>query len=158
MRNRFHFLPTYLKGNIVPSQLKYSIMIISEVSYLGNLRTAAKHLRSKDTIITDAPIDNNGKGQAFSPTDLVASSLASCVITVMGIFCEKHDIPFQFCEAKVEKIMGNNPRKIDAINVVFDISKNEWDSKTLQKVITVANSCPVGITIENQVSIDLKFL
>ena len=85
MRNRFQLLQAYLKGNIVPSQHKYLIMLISEVSYLGNLRTAAKHLRSKDTIITDAPTDNNGKGQAFSPTDLVATSLASCVITIVGV-------------------------------------------------------------------------
>jgi uncharacterized OsmC-like protein len=133
-------------------------MLISEVSYLGNLRTAAKHLRSKDTIITDAPTDNNGKGQAFSPTDLVATSLASCVMTIMGIYCEKNDIPFQHCEAKIEKIMGNKPRKIDAINVVFEVSKNEWDTETLQKIMNVVNSCPVGVTLENQVKIDLKFL
>lgn len=158
MRNRFQLLQAFLKGNIVPSQHKYLIMLISEVSYLGNLRTAAKHLRSKDTIITDAPTDNNGKGQAFSPTDLVATSLASCVITIIGIYCEKNKIPFQHCEAKIEKVMGDNPRRIDAINVVFEVSKNEWNSETLQKIITVANSCPVGVTLENQVKIDLKFL
>ena len=116
MRNRFQLLQAYLKGNIVPSQHKYLIMLISEVSYLGNLRTAAKHLRSKDTIITDAPTDNNGKGQAFSPTDLVATSLASCVITIIGIYCEKNDIPFQHCEAKIEKVMGDNPRRISEID------------------------------------------
>jgi len=158
MRNRFQLLQAYLKGNIVPSQHKYLIMLISEVSYLGNLRTAAKHLRSKDTVITDAPTDNNGKGQAFSPTDLVATSLASCVITIIGIYCEKNKIPFQHCEAKIEKVMGDNPRRIDAINVVFEVSKNEWHSATMQKIITVANSCPVGVTLENQVEIDLKFL
>ena len=158
MRNRFQLLQAYLKGNIVPSHHKYLIMLISEVSYLGNLRTAAKHLRSEDTIITDAPTDNNGKGQAFSPTDLVATSLASCVITIIGIYCEKNKIPFQHCEAKIEKVMGDNPRRIDAINVVFEVSKNEWNSETLQKIITVANSCPVGVTLENQVKIDLKFL
>ena len=70
-------------------------MLISEVSYLGNLRTAAKHLKSQDTIITDAPVDNNGKGQAFSPTDLVATSLASCVMTIIGIHCSKNNIEFK---------------------------------------------------------------
>ncbi len=133
-------------------------MIISEVSYLGNLRTAAKHLNSKDTIITDAPIDNNGKGQAFSPTDLVATSLASCVMTIIGIFCSKNNIGFEHCEARVEKIMGNNPRKIDQINITFDVSKNEWDSQTLNKIIKEAKACPVAVTLENQVQIDYKFI
>lgn len=133
-------------------------MIISEISYLGNLRTAAKHLKSKDTIITDAPIDNNGKGQAFSPTDLVATSLASCVMTIIGIFCTKNNIGFEHCEAQVEKIMGNNPRKIDQINVTFDVSKNEWDSQTLNKIIKEAKACPVAVTLENQVQIDYKFI
>lgn len=133
-------------------------MIISEVSYLGNLRTEAKHLKSNDTIITDAPVDNNGKGQAFSPTDLVATSLASCVMTIIGIYCEKNDIKFEHCDAKVEKVMGNNPRKIDQINVTFYVSKNEWDSDTLNKIIKEAEACPVSITLENQVQIDCKFL
>ena len=79
-------------------------------------------------------------------------------MTIMGIYCEKNDIPFQHCEAKIEKIMGNKPRKIDAINVVFEVSKNEWNTETLQKIMKVANSCPVGVTLENQVKIDLKFL
>jgi putative redox protein len=73
-------------------------MLISEVSYLGNLRTAATHLKSKDTIITDAPTDNNGKGQAFSPTDLVATSLASCVMTIIGIHCNAKNIQFELWE------------------------------------------------------------
>lgn len=133
-------------------------MIISEVSYLGNLRTAAKHLKSKDTIITDAPVDNNGKGQAFSPTDLIATSLASCVMTIIGIFCAKNNIGFDHCEAQVEKIMGNNPRKIDQINVTFDVSKNEWDSKILNKIIKASKACPVAVTLENQVQIDYKFI
>ncbi|MEJ6589757.1 MAG: OsmC family protein [Crocinitomicaceae bacterium] len=133
-------------------------MIISEVSYLGNLRTEAKHLKSNDTIITDAPVDNNGKGQAFSPTDLVATSLASCAMTIIGIYCEKNDIKFEHCDAKVEKLMGNNPRKIEQINVTFYVSKNEWDSDTLNKIIKEAKACPVSITLENQVQIDYKFL
>lgn len=132
-------------------------MLISEVSYLGNLRTAATHLKSKDTIITDAPTDNNGKGQAFSPTDLVATSLASCVMTIIGIHCNAKNIQFDSCDAKVEKIMGTNPRRIKAINLEFDISKNNWDQETRNSVIKAAKSCPVGITLEGQVKVDYKF-
>ena len=132
-------------------------MFISEVSYLGNLRTAAKHLKSQDTIITDAPVDNNGKGQAFSPTDLVATSLASCVMTIIGIHCSKKNIEFTHCEAKVEKIMGSNPRRIAKINLRFEISKNNWNEETRKEIITAAKSCPVGITLENQVTVDYKF-
>ncbi|MDA9206728.1 MAG: OsmC family protein [Crocinitomicaceae bacterium] len=132
-------------------------MLISEVSYLGNLRTAATHLKSKDTIITDAPTDNNGKGQAFSPTDLVATSLASCVMTIIGIHCNAKNIQFDSCDAKVEKIMGANPRRIKAINLEFDISKNNWDQETRNSVIKAAKSCPVGITLEGQVKVDYKF-
>jgi uncharacterized OsmC-like protein len=132
-------------------------MLISEVSYLGNLRTAAKHLKSQDTIITDAPVDNNGKGQAFSPTDLVATSLASCVMTIIGIHCSKNNIEFSHCEAKVEKIMGSNPRRIAKINLIFEISKNNWSEETRKEIITAAKSCPVGITLENQVTVDYKF-
>lgn len=133
-------------------------MIISEVSYLGNLRTAAKHLKSQDTIITDAPVDNNGKGQAFSPTDLVATALASCVMTIIGIYCEKNNIEFEHCEAEVEKIMGEKPRKIKNINLKFHLSKNGWQQKTLDKVILAAKACPVHMTLENSVDIEYKFL
>tara|TARA_Y100001978_G_C23671195_1_gene423870 strand:+ start:486 stop:887 length:402 start_codon:yes stop_codon:yes gene_type:complete len=133
-------------------------MKISEVSYLGNLRTACKHLKSGDTIITDAPTDNNGKGEAFSPTDLVATSLASCAMTIIGIYCENNNIRFEQCEANVEKIMGTQPRKVDRIVVEFSIGENKWDSETLKRIEQVAASCPVDITLKNSVEIEYKFI
>ena len=114
----------------------------SNIVYKDNLRTEAVHLSSGEAIITDAPVDNNGKGKAFSPTDLVATALGSCMITIMGIAAQKHDIDISGTSASVKKIMGSNPRKID--EVVIDISMsnhlNENDRKRLERA---ALSCPV---------------
>ena len=80
----------------------------SNIVYKNDLRTEAMHLGSGEKIITDAPIDNNGKGEAFSPTDLVAAALGSCMITIMGIVAQKHNIDIAGTSAKVKKIMGSN--------------------------------------------------
>ena len=132
-------------------------MQISEVSYLGNLRTACKHLKSGDTFITDAPTDNNGKGEAFSPTDILSTSLASCAMTIIGIYCNKNDISFENCEASVIKLMGNNPRKVDQIIIEMKLSENNWDDSTLENVLKAARTCPVELTLKNNVQIEYKF-
>ena len=132
-------------------------MQISEVSYLGNLRTACKHLKSGDTFITDAPTDNNGKGEAFSPTDILATSLASCAMTIIGIYCNKNNISFENCEASVIKLMGNNPRKVNQIIIEMKLSENNWDDSTLEKVLKAARTCPVELTLKNNVQIEYKF-
>jgi len=132
-------------------------MLISEVSYLGNLRTACTHVKSGETIITDAPTDNNGKGEAFSPTDLLATSLATCAITIIGIYCRKNNIQFNYCQASVGKIMGTNPRKVDRIQIELKVSDNNWDKVTQRKVEKVARTCPVELTLQNNVHIDYKF-
>ena len=90
---------------------------MSKVIYNGGLRTEAYHIQSGISILTDAPVDNQGKGEAFSPTDLVATALASCMLTIMGIVAERNDIELRGTTAEVEKIMGSAPRKIDQINV-----------------------------------------
>ena len=114
----------------------------SNIVYKNDLRTEAMHLGSGEKIITDAPIDNNGKGEAFSPTDLVAAALGSCMITIMGIVAQKHNIDIAGTSAKVKKIMGSNPRKID--KVVIDISMNNQISKNDRKRLErAALSCPV---------------
>ena len=85
--------------------------MIAQVEYKGQLRTEAKHLRSGSVIVTDAPIDNQGKGEAFSPTDLVATALASCMITIMGIVAERDGINIEGVTADVDKIMSKEPRR-----------------------------------------------
>ena len=129
----------------------------SKVVYLGDLRTECTHIQSGTKIITDAPLDNQGKGEAFSPTDLLATSLASCMMTIIGIYCKNHEINFDSCTAEIEKIMGVNPRKVEKIIVHMDFTGNNWDYSTLEKVIIAGKTCPVAKTIEDSVQIEFNF-
>jgi uncharacterized OsmC-like protein len=130
----------------------------STVKYLGDLRTESTHLSSGKKIITDAPIDNHGKGEAFSPTDLVATSLASCMLTIIGIYCQNHAIEFKNGHVEVEKIMGTNPRRIEKINLNIDLSENRWDETTRLKVIAAGKACPVAKTLEGNVLMEFNFI
>ena len=131
-------------------------MKTARVRYLGELRTECTHLGSGTKIITDAPLDNHGKAEAFSPTDLVATSLASCVMTIMGIYCQTHNIPFISAEATIEKQMASDPRRISKIILDMDLSANNWDERTKQKVIAAGKACPVARTLEGNVSLELN--
>ena len=109
----------------------------AEIKYLGSLRTQATHLRSGTEIITDAPVDNNGKGEAFSPTDLVATALVSCIITVMGIYANKNDIQMGEIDSSVEKIMAWGPRRISQLNlelIFLNHQLNETQKALLQDI------------------------
>ena len=131
-------------------------MKTASVRYLGELRTECTHLGSGTKIITDAPLDNHGKAEAFSPTDLVATSLASCVMTIMGIYCQSHNIPFVAAEASIEKHMDSDPRRIAKIVLDLDLSGNNWDETTKKKVIAAGKACPVARTLEGNVSLELN--
>ncbi len=111
-------------------------------TYLGELRTEATHLQSGTKILSDAPTDNQGKGEAFSPTDLLASSLASCMLTIMGIAARTHHIDIDGTETEVTKIMAANPRRVGEIAVKFRFPKtySETEQKLLEKA---ALTCPV---------------
>ena len=132
-------------------------MATSKVSYLGNLRTSCVHLASGTTIITDAPVDNNGKGEAFSPTDLVATAYASCMITIMGIYCNSHEIDFSHAEATVTKIMSEAPRRIQKIVIELDLAGNNWDDAQAKKVIAAGKACPVARTLGDNVEMEFDF-
>lgn len=132
-------------------------MITSRVDYLGELRTKCTHLQSGTEIITDAPLDNNGKGEAFSPTDLVATAYASCMFTIMGIYCNNHDISFQQGTAQITKIMEANPRRIGKIVIEMDLTNNNWDELTAEKVIRAGKACPVAKTIGDNVEVEFTF-
>jgi putative redox protein len=132
-------------------------MATSKVTYLGDLRTSCTHLASNSTIITDAPIDNNGKGEAFSPTDLVATAYASCMITIMGIYCNNQGLVLAHADATVTKIMAESPRRIQKIILEFDLSGNNWDENQTQKVIAAGKACPVAKTIGDQVEVEYRF-
>lgn len=119
--------------------------ITSEVTYNGDLSTAAVHLRSGNQIVTDAPVDNNGKGQAFSPTDLMAASLASCLITIMGIAARNHGIDMIGTKAEVTKVMtSEGPRRVKQINIDLFMPDKTYYEKQKKVLLKAAESCPVG--------------
>ncbi|WP_296314779.1 OsmC family protein [Winogradskyella sp. UBA3174] len=118
----------------------------SKVTYLGNLRTESIHTKSSNSFITDAPIDNNGKGEAFSPTDTVASGLASCMLTVMGIKANAMDVDMSSTTAEVTKTMQSNPRRISKIEVVINLPFDA-DTKTQKILEQTANTCPVHYSL-----------
>lgn len=132
-------------------------MATSTVKYLGELRTEAKHLQSGSVIISDAPTDNKGKGEAFSPTDLTATSLASCMITVMGIKAEEAQIPFSDVVAEVTKIMGGPPRRIVEIQIRIRMSGKHVDEKQKTILQRTAHTCPVALSLHPEIKIKLEF-
>lgn len=132
-------------------------MATSKVTYEGNLRTSCIHLKSGEKIITDAPTDNNGKGAAFSPTDLVATALASCALTIVGIYCNAHNIAYKHCETEVTKVMGSEPRRIVEIHLKFDFKKNDWDAKTQKIIQNVVQTCPVANSINPSIELFIDY-
>ncbi|RMG22975.1 MAG: OsmC family peroxiredoxin [Bacteroidetes bacterium] len=127
------------------------------IDYLGGLRTQATHLRSNSHIITDAPVDNNGKGEAFSPTDLLATALVSCMITVMGIHASKNDIPMGEVHGKVEKIMGSGPRRVSILNVELVFENHHLSEAEKKRLEAVAINCPVAKSISADIAMNVKF-
>ena len=114
----------------------------AKVVYLGDLRTEATHLRSGSTIETDAPVDNHGKGERFSPTDLVATALATCIVTTIAILAPSIDITGAEC--RVEKIMTPTPRMIGEIVVTIDFPKSgPYSEEEKKRLEQIATNCPV---------------
>ena len=131
-------------------------MTTSVVFYSGNLRTESQHLQSGETITTDAPIDNEGTGQAFSPTDLAATSLANCMMTVMGIVANRHNINIEGTRANIEKFMGVNPRRIVEIKIDFHFP-NRYDTATKKLLEQAALNCPVAKSLSESISQNIDF-
>ena len=123
----------------------------SKVNYLGDLRTSAIHIASAKNIITDAPIDNQGKGEAFSPTDTVATALASCLLTIMGIKARDLNIDIRNTTAEVAKIMTSKPRRISEIQITVNFTKS-YDQRIKKILEKAALACPVS----NSLHPDLK--
>ncbi len=114
----------------------------SKVIYTGNLRTESEHLKSGAKIITDAPVDNHGKGEAFSPTDSVATALASCMLTVMGIKAEAIDVNLNGTTAEVTKTMAADPRRISKVEIVINFPES-YPEKICKTLENTAKTCPV---------------
>lgn len=128
----------------------------SNVIYLGNLRTKSIHLPSKAEMITDAPIDNHGKGEAFSPTDTVANALATCMLTVMGIKAEQNNWNMNNSTATVTKIMQAEPRRIGEI-VVEVCMKGNFDEKQKAILERIALNCPVLLSLHPDLKKSVNF-
>lgn len=133
-------------------------MIVSKVTYTGALRTSMVHLRSGNTIITDAPTDNNGRGEAFSPTDTVATALAACMFTMMGILCERNDWNMEGSFAEVTKIMESNPRRIGGITIDMTIIDRNLDDKARKMLENTARTCPVLYSLHPQIVVTLNLV
>jgi putative redox protein len=119
--------------------------------YKGDLRTEITHLRSGSVIITDAPVDNKGKGENFSPTDMVACALGSCIYTIMGIAAREHNFSIDGSTCRITKIMTENPRKIGEIRINFDFTMNEYTEKQKKILDYCVKTCPVALSLHESV-------
>jgi putative redox protein len=129
----------------------------STVKYLGDLRTSATHLGSKKTILSDAPVDNQGKGEAFSPTDLVATALASCLLTIMGIKARDMGVEIKGTTAEVTKVMESAPRRISEINITVT-AFSSFDQKTQTILEKAALTCPVANSLHPNLKQNIRFI
>ena len=131
-------------------------MATSIVYYSSELRTESTHLQSGETYITDAPIDNEGQGEAFSPTDIIATGLANCMLTIMGIVAKRKSLDIEGTKAEVTKIMGTEPRRISEIKIDFFFPKS-YDKNSKQLLQTAAINCPVAKSLANDLTQTINF-
>jgi putative redox protein len=130
----------------------------STVIYEGDLRTVALHLASGTTIETDAPVDNQGKGERFSPSDLVATALGSCMLTIMGQKARDHKIELKGTRIEIQKIMSADPRKISGITLTFHLPDNlRLNEKQITILQKAAETCPVMYSINPDIEVEVNF-
>ena len=122
-------------------------MITSQITYLGDLRTESTHMASHNKITTDAPVDNHGKGEAFSPTDLMSNALGCCMLTIMGIAANTHHIQLTGTKVNITKIMQSNPRRVAEIKVDFIFPPNNYSDKDKHILEQAAKTCPVALSL-----------
>ena len=129
-----------------------------EVIYEGSLRTRAIHLSSGAVIMTDAPVDNQGRGEAFSPTDLASASLASCMLTILGILASAHHFNIDGTKAEVTKVMASDPRRIAGISVRLIFPQSHTLNQKQQEMIKrAALTCPVALSLSPEVQQEITF-
>lgn len=129
----------------------------SEIIYQGQLRTSAVHLQSGSEIITDAPTDNHGRGEAFSPTDLVATALGSCMLSIMGIYADKHQLNIEGSRASITKVMASEPRRISEVHVHMYIPSGTLTDIERKKLENVALTCPVAKSLHPAIKQEVVF-
>ena len=132
-------------------------MATSKITYNGGLRTTSIHERSGKEIITDAPVDNKGKGEAFSPTDLLATSLGNCMLTIIGIAANEHGFNIDGTTCEITKIMAENPRRVAEIVVNFQFPANNYGDKDKKIIERSANTCPVMYSLHPDIKKTVSF-
>lgn len=128
------------------------------VEYLGGLRTQARHVRSGEFVITDAPPDNQGRGEAFSPTDLLSTSLACCMMTIMGITARDRGIPLVDLKARVVKHMAAAPRRVERVEVIMEMDGHGLEVRERSILEAAARTCPVACSLRGDLIQDLTFI
>jgi putative redox protein len=129
----------------------------AEIIYEGGLRTRCSHIQSGTEILTDAPTDNHGRGEAFSPTDLVATALSSCILTTMGIKAMQMKISIDGARADVTKVMASDPRRISEIKITLHMPANNYSDKDKKIMENAATTCPVAISLHPELVKSLNF-
>ncbi len=125
--------------------------------YLGDLRTENEHLQSGNKVITDAPTDNQGKGEYFSPTDMLATALGSCILTIMGIKARDKGIDMIGTEVEVTKIMASDPRRVAEVVVEFTFPKNNYSAEEKTYIESFAGISPVPLSLHPDLKQTIKF-
>ncbi|TLX70939.1 OsmC family protein [Labilibacter sediminis] len=131
--------------------------ITVKTTYLGDLRTENIHLQSGSKIITDAPCDNRGKGEAFSPTDLLATSLGNCIMTIMGIKAMDNGIDLEGTELNITKIMASDPRRVSEVVMEFNFPKKGYSVEEKKLIESVAGVSPVPLSVSKELKQTIKF-
>jgi putative redox protein len=132
-------------------------MITIETLYSGGLRTEVKHLQSSVTLTTDAPVDNKGRGESFSPTDLLAASLGSCMLTIIGITADTQGFNIDGTRIKITKVMAANPRRVSEIHISFQFPGNNYTEKQREVIQRSALTCPVALSIHPDIKQMVEF-
>lgn len=128
-----------------------------KIIYIGDLKTQATHSKTGNQLITDAPLDNKGRGETFSPTDLLATSLGTCMLTVMGIAAKENNIAIENTQVRVTKIMANAPRRVSEIIVEFDMPKRSYSPQEKRLLENAAIDCPVTKSMHPDFKQTIKF-
>jgi putative redox protein len=132
-------------------------MATSTITYNGGLRTTSTHIRSGNEIITDAPVDNKGKGEAFSPTDLLATSLGNCMLTIVGIAAAEHGFNIDGTNCEITKIMAEGPRRVAEIIVNFQFPNENYSDKVKKIIERAALTCPVAQSLHPDLKKTVEF-
>lgn len=143
-----------MKQRIYP--IKSSAMHYS-LKYKGDLRTEATHLASGSQLLTDAPLDNQGQGRYFSPTDLASAALASCMMTIIGIAAREHKIDMTSLAADVTKTMASNPRRIQGIKIHLRLETIKLEDRQRTILEKAARNCPVALSLHPEIEQDITF-